>query len=134
MQNNILDNIEIILGKLPSEPLVGPTFSSECLDFLNDIYFAIDTDKSLNGFTDLKAFGFWCRYANQKKIAARYARQFRSVGRGIALHICPSNVALNFAYSLAFGLLSGNQNIVRLPSRNFVQVQVLVSLIKIIPI
>ena len=47
------------------------------------------------------------------------------IGRGSILHITPSNVPMNFAYSLSFGLLSGNRNIIRLPGRNFIQIKLL---------
>ena len=47
------------------------------------------------------------------------------MGRGTVLHITPSNVPTNFAYSMVFGLLSGNNNIIRLPSKNFLQVKIL---------
>ena len=47
------------------------------------------------------------------------------LGRGTVLHITPSNVPMNFAYSYMFGILSGNNNIVRLPSRKFVQINIL---------
>ena len=36
----------------------------------------------------------------------------------------------NFAYSLAFGLLAGNQNIVRIPTKKFYQVKILCEIIK----
>ena len=42
-------------------------------------------------------------------------------------HIAPSNVPVNFAYSLVAGLLAGNSNVVRLPSKQFGQVDVLAS-------
>jgi len=47
------------------------------------------------------------------------------IGRGLVFHIAPGNVAVNFAYSLAAGLLSGNANIVRLPSKQFEQVDLI---------
>ena len=40
------------------------------------------------------------------------------VGRGIALHIPPSNVPMNFAFTMAIGLLSGCENIIRIPQKN----------------
>ena len=46
------------------------------------------------------------------------------------MHITPSNVPTNFAYSMVFGLLSGNNNIIRLPSKNFLQVEVLCNILK----
>jgi hypothetical protein len=47
----------------------------------------------------------------------------------LVFHICPSNIPLNFAFSLAFGLLSGNCNLVRLPSIEFEQVKLLCNII-----
>ena len=41
------------------------------------------------------------------------------LGVGLAFHITPSNMPTNFAYSLLFGLLSGNSNIIKVPSRKF---------------
>ena len=43
------------------------------------------------------------------------------IGLGSIFHITPSNVPLNFAYSFAFGLLTGNSNLVKLPSTDFKQ-------------
>ncbi len=40
------------------------------------------------------------------------------VGLGLLFHISPSNVPINFAFSLVFGLLTGNVCVVRLSSRN----------------
>lgn len=47
------------------------------------------------------------------------------LGRGIAFHIVPTNVAVSFAYSLFAGLMTGNANVVRLPSKSFVQVDII---------
>ena len=43
----------------------------------------------------------------------------------MAFHIAPSNVPVNFAYSLSTGLLTGNTNVVRVPSKNFPQVEII---------
>lgn len=51
-------------------------------------------------------------------------------GRGIVFHIAPSNVPVNFAYSMVAALLSGNASIVRLPSKNHEQVDLIIDLIK----
>ena len=44
-------------------------------------------------------------------------QEFRT-GRGLIFHICPNNVPTNFIFSFFLGLLSGNSNIVKLPSSN----------------
>ena len=47
------------------------------------------------------------------------------VGLGLIFHITPSNIPTNFAYSLIFGLITGNSNIVKVPSQNFEQVEII---------
>jgi hypothetical protein len=47
------------------------------------------------------------------------------LGLGVVFHIAPSNVPVNFAFSFAFGLLSGNANVVRVPSRDFPQTEII---------
>ena len=44
---------------------------------------------------------------------------------GLIFHITPSNIPTNFAYSLIFGLITGNSNIVKVPSQKFEQVQII---------
>ena len=48
---------------------------------------------------------------------------------GLLFHITPSNIPTNFAYSLIFGLLSGNKNIIKVPSKIFPQVDIICSAI-----
>ena len=48
---------------------------------------------------------------------------------GIIFHITPNNVPINFAYSLFFGLITGNTNIVKVPSKKYLQVEYLCQLI-----
>lgn len=52
------------------------------------------------------------------------------LGRGLAFHIAPSNVPVNFAYSLAAGLLAGNSNVVRVPSKDFPQTRTIVRAVR----
>jgi hypothetical protein len=125
--NDLFTQVQWVCGQLLLEKSTLEMFSDEAVTFLNDLSKSIRNDRSLNKFTDLKTFSFWCRAANVNKIKSSYTNRKNIVGRGIALHITPSNVAMNFAYSLAFGLLAGNLNIVRLPSKDFVQVELLIN-------
>ena len=52
------------------------------------------------------------------------------IGKGVAFHIAPSNVAVNYAYSLVTGLITGNINIVRIPSKEFQQIDIINEAIK----
>jgi hypothetical protein len=47
------------------------------------------------------------------------------LGRGVVFHIAPSNVPVNFAYSLLVGMLAGNANIIRVSTKFFEQVEII---------
>jgi hypothetical protein len=103
-----------------SAPL--PIFSDEAVSFLSALSSEIMKDKSNRALPDLISFGYWCRRANIERMSGRYDKSRPMTGRGIALHIPPANVPLNFAYSLAAGLLAGNSNIIRLSSTKSLEV------------
>ena len=44
---------------------------------------------------------------------------------GLIFHITPSNIPTNFAYSLIFGLITGNSNIIKVPTQKFLQVEII---------
>ncbi|WP_198266390.1 acyl-CoA reductase [sulfur-oxidizing endosymbiont of Gigantopelta aegis] len=76
-------------------------------------------------YPDITSFGFFCRRANIKQLKKPYednASQW--LGRGLSFHIAPSNVPINFAYSLFVGLISGNACIVRSSSKDFIQTRI----------
>lgn len=101
-------------------------FSDEVISFLDDLSKAIITEKELS---DVATFGFWVRRASMLKEKAKYDDMGERLGRGVAFHIAPSNVPVNFAFTLAAGLLAGNANIVRLPSNDYSQVNTIVKAI-----
>ena len=47
------------------------------------------------------------------------------IGRGVLFHIAPTNVPVNFAYSLATGLLAGNANLIRVSQNKFSQIDII---------
>ena len=49
---------------------------------------------------------------------------------GLVFHITPSNIPTNFAYSLLFGLLTGNSNIIKVPTKIFPQIEIISSTLK----
>lgn len=105
-------------------------FCAQYVAFLGELSRAILGDPSVRSMPDVAAFGFWCRAANLKRQAERHVDpRLPRVGLGLSFHICPANVPVNFAYSLAFGLLSGNSCVVRLPSRPSATADYLVSAI-----
>lgn len=81
-------------------------------------------------FSDVVTFGYWCRKAALIKEKEKYDDANKRLGRGIVFHIAPSNVAVNFAFSFASGLLAGNANVVRLPSKDFEQIDIICDEVK----
>jgi hypothetical protein len=122
--------IKVIIGNFNLKDGPFDIFDKDIIFLLNEISKEILTNNKCKKFPDLVSFGFWCRISNIKKIFNNYSFFKNRMGRGSVLHIAPSNVPTNFAYSMVFGLLSGNNNIIRLPSKNFIQVEILCDILK----
>lgn len=103
-----------------------PPFSAAVVDFLGALSNRLLKDPAVRAFPDVATFAFFCRRAHLTKLMEAYGTDERRLGRGILFHIAPSNVPINFAYSLVAGLLSGNRNIVRVSSKPFSQVDLVV--------
>ena len=90
-------------------------FSDEGLEYLDELSKLLIKDSSIREYPDVATFAFYCRKANLINLRNAFLKEGRiKVGRGIIFHIAPSNVPVNFAYSLVAGLLSGNANVIRI--------------------
>lgn len=109
-----------------SEKVLKP-FDDCILDFLNDLSKHLIQSKKAKKYPDIVTFGFWIRNTSIMKLKERFYPNDHNIhmGRGIAFHISPSNVPVNYAYSLIAGLITGNINIVRIPSKDFPQVEII---------
>lgn len=118
-------SVEGIL-KLNDTPAKKP-FSEEIIDFLNDVSRSLMNSKATKSYPDVVTFAFWIRKSSINKLKERFLKNDDNLrlGKGVAFHIAPSNVPVNFAYSLVSGLLTGNANIVRVPSKDFEQVSII---------
>ncbi len=94
-------------------------------DLLNDLSSELRASKEATAYPDVMAFAFWCRKANITQLQSQFEDGRTRLGLGLALHITPSNVPINFAFSFAFGLLAGNANIVRVPTKPFRQIDII---------
>ena len=122
--------IKVIIGNFNLKDGPYDVFDQNIILLLNEISKEILNNSEYKKFPDLISFGFWCRANNIRTIINNYSFFKNRMGRGTVLHIAPSNVPTNFAYSMVFGLLSGNNNIIRLPSKNFLQVKILCDILK----
>lgn len=100
-----------------------PPFAQPALDFLEALSAALLNDKSLRGYSDIISFAFFCRRGNLEQLKKQLGPQALAdrIGRGLAFHIAPGNVPINFAYSLVAALLAGNASIVKASSQDFPQ-------------
>ena len=110
--------------KLSEVPAKVP-FDEEIVEFLNDASREIMKDPRSRAYSDVVTFGFWIRKSSVLSLKNRFSDEKTHLGKGVAFHIAPSNVPVNFAYSLVSGLLCGNANVVRVPSKEFPQVTIL---------
>jgi hypothetical protein len=114
-------SFETVIQATPLQP-----FDDRVIDFLNDLS---KECMKVRNHTDVATFGFWCRKGALLKEKERFDDLALRLGRGVVFHSTPSNVPVNFAFSLAAGLLAGNANIVRLPGKEFDQVDIIVDAI-----
>lgn len=118
-----LGSAEIEMQMADVRPL--SIFSEEAVTFLTAFSARILADTEAKAYPDVVTLGFWCRPAALRQMQKLYDAERNRLGRGIVFHIAPSNVAVNFAYSCLAAFLAGNVSIVRLPSKDFPQVDVL---------
>lgn len=102
-------------------------FADDVIEFLNALSGALLKDRESRLYPDAVTFAFFCRKGNLLKLKEEYVSDgVLRMGRGLLFHIAPSNVPINFGYSLVAGLLAGNSNIVRVSSKQFPQVDLII--------
>ena len=116
---NVLENMIRVCPKQP--------FSDDTIEFLTALSKILMESREAKAFPDVVTLGFWLRKASLMQLKREHfdPKNNYMIGRGVAFHIAPSNVPVNFAYSLFTGLLCGNANVVRVPSKDFPQVSII---------
>jgi hypothetical protein len=125
--------VKYLIGNLPFSEIQllkkssFEIFSIETIDFLSEISNCLLKDAEVRNYPDVATFAFFCRRANINVLKKNYFDDnIFKIGRGIIFHITPGNVPVNFAYSLFSGLISGNINIIKVPSKEFEQVNIII--------
>ena len=111
-----------------SKKLVKKTlnpFDDIICDFFDSLSQDIFKKKKIFNDSDILTLGFWLRKKNILKLKNSFYDEEFKRPLGIVFHITPNNVPINFAYSLFFGLITGNTNIVKVPSKKYLQVEYL---------
>lgn len=104
-------------------------FDEGVCSFLDKLSDLIRHDKECRNYPDVLTFGFFCRRAHIEQLKKNYSEKNR-LGRGLTFHIAPSNVAINFAYSMAAALLAGNPCAVRVSEKDFAQTHMIGRLLR----
>ena len=105
-------------------------FAPEVRSFVSRLSEQLMADQDARKWADVVSFAWWCRKANIERLASVYDDGILRLGRGVAFHITPNNIPVNFAFSWIFSLLAGNANLVRLPDFAFPQLVIILRHVK----
>ena len=114
---NILDN-------MPQTPAL-PMFSELAINFLAALSREILKDKRSRNNIDVMSYAYWIRKASIESVTEKHLDRKNRIGRGLAFHVAPSNVPVNFAVSMTSSLLAGNATIIRVSNKRFEQVDII---------
>lgn len=118
-------DVHYLVGSPDVLSLPLSVYADDACGFLSDLSLVLLKNPAVREYPDVASFAYWCRKGNLAKRKAASAQSSipleARVGRGLAFHVAPSNIPVNFAFSFAFSLLAGNANIVRVPSKPFTQ-------------
>jgi hypothetical protein len=120
-------SVKIRVGGPLSSMICRPTtpYSPGAISFLSALSRSLLKRRDIRQYPDVASFAYWCRSAHLSRLARDFDSRHKRIGRGLVLHIAPGNVPVNFAFTLAFGMLSGNANIVRIPEVGHPEIEVL---------
>ncbi len=118
-------HIEYLVGQSEIDVRPMVPYNDLVCEFLNEFSSILRKNRNVAKYPDIATFSFWCRKANVQKMKSEFHDNKNRIGRGLAFHITPSNVPINFAFSLVFSMLAGNANIVRTPSKKFPQIDII---------
>ncbi|KAF6625377.1 acyl-CoA reductase [Paenibacillus sp. EKM208P] len=104
-------------------------FDELVCNFLGTLSSQLLKEVEVREFSDVVSFAFWCRKSNIYKLKEEFVKDNLRLGLGLAFHVTPSNVPVNFAFSFAISLLAGNANIVRVPSKRYKQIELICKVI-----
>ena len=121
------EGVTVLGGTYPPESdncsgFARKDFDDNTIDFLDELSKLFMKEPAYRQYPEIYALGFWCRRAHAEKMRSEFRERVPDAeercGRGLVLHIAPSNMPTMFAYSWITSLLAGNQNIVRLSGRS----------------
>ena len=125
-----MKKIEYLVGNKNLKSISRRPYNDLVCNFICELSKILINHSSCSDYPDIKTLAFWCRKKNIDILKSNFSTNQIRVGLGLVFHITPSNVPTNFAYSLLFGLLTGNSNIIKVPSKKFEQIRIICDCIK----
>ena len=119
--------VKILIGNKKIENKILLPYDEKICKFLSDFSNELNNFKGSSKFPDILSLAFFCRKGNIIKLKKNFLASLdnKRLPLGLIFHITPSNIPTNFVYSLVFGLINGNSNIVKVTSKNFEQVNII---------
>lgn len=109
---------------------VEEVFSEKSINMLDTLSKTLLKDPLSRKYADIITFSYWCRRNNLCNLKKQFEDHRSRLGVGLLFHITPSNVPINFAFSMAFGIITGNSNVIRVPTKKFDQIDILIRAIE----
>ena len=100
------------------------------INFILDLSNELKNKKKIYSYPELVYLMFWCSDKNLKNLIKDYKTDKLRLGRGLVFHICAANVSTNFVFSFIFGILSGNSNIIKIPTKETKEKKIILSILK----
>jgi len=109
-------------------------FNEEIVDSIDSLSKKIIHSSEAKKFSEIMSLGFWMRKSNIYNYKKKYGEDVTKFSNGVGMlfHIPPSNIETGFVYSLFFGLITGNTNVLRLPKNSLKIANFLVSKINLL--
>mgnify|MGYP006102230143 FL=1 len=127
-----LNKVKYLVGSEDYETKPFKPYNKITCAFLAEFSKKLNLQKNINEISDLKALAFWCRKKNIEYLIKKNLSDEIRIGLGLIFHITPSNIATNFIYSLFFGLLTGNSNVVKISSKKTIQSEIICKCLNLI--
>lgn len=112
------ENIDYIIGTSDINRTPMPVYDDSVCAFIAEISATLMKSPLIRVFPICRRWLLGTQ-SQPAKLKSDFGSTERRLGRGLCFHIAPSNIPVNFAFTYVFGLLAGNANIVRLPSKIF---------------
>ncbi len=126
----IIDKIQFVVGDIDvlqgiRQVPVRSVFDDRIVAFLNGLSRKLLSGGVNKQYPDIMSYAFWIRKSHLYKEKIRFESRPDKVGKGVAFHITPSNVPVNFAVSMTSAILAGNPCVMRLSNKEFAQVDII---------